>query len=787
MVFLSPVDSPLGNVVSAYRFIVGYFGNAIKWLLPNILNTTATTGDDAPQTRAGSTCWARSFDETAGLVLVETAADGIAVEGMRYSNDIRDDHTTGGELVVPGWIEASRFIMYGGNTITDEADDSVKITYVGDDRGGYIALRAGHALSEDINTIHNFEVTADVKISAGGSAELKVLYSDSIIVGQQISGALGYIRDTDYEKVTLRFTSRTTHPLLLFDNLSAGESVWLKNVSVKSSPPVFTSVKNSLFMVVTGDSIESGVANTDTPYNSQVWSLPQGDINAEIMHRMTLLMGYPITYENHALGGETFDWVATTGLTRIISPPANVLIHCGINDIADSITWASVKASLDTIKATVGDGRGLFIDEILPATTYNDTIAATIRTWNSDLAIWCSNNGAHLILCHDAMGQIRPSTGELDDLLVVYDKDGVHLSQDGVDAMATIRLTALESVLGSPMDSLMNTPLHPTNSEGVYLDHPEHEVNTPYNLDDVIFTSAGKHNYWYTCTSAGTTVGTKPTYPTSGTVVDGTATFTFGGRYNNTGKIPFVLHEPSAENKLWPSEGFVSLTTPSLSVGFYTCSCDGIQGTDSISIAAGTATIAGAGSATPDTDLTFEVTVAGTVSATAVNSPAQADLKAGTVATTHIPTTTAPVTRGATSQTVANPLPVNDYQIRGRAILTSDVTTFLLSLGSPELELLTIGTTLFAQSTGGSIGVALPPFGESVSWGVSYSSIDGLSVSVNGVSGNNSALRLDGANGLTLNIGQRVGGSSPLLGGITDIWVFAGDDPDWYKDTTWSE
>lgn len=45
----------------------------------------------------------------------------------------------------------------------------------------------------------------------------------------------------------------------------------------------------------------------------------------------------------------------------------------------------------------------------------------------------------------DVFGQIRISTGQLDDLKAAYSQDGVHLTQAGVDAMAAIWKSALEN------------------------------------------------------------------------------------------------------------------------------------------------------------------------------------------------------------------------------------------------------------------------------------------------------------------------------------------------------
>lgn len=98
---------------------------------------------------------------------------------------------------------------------------------------------------------------------------------------------------------------------------------------------------------------------------------------------------------------------------------------------------------MDTFLAALPAGTSLFVNEILPYTSGNDTQAATIRTLNANYATWCAENGATLIQCHDAMGQVRASTGELDDLATAYNHDGAHLTTAGVDKLAEIVAQAL--------------------------------------------------------------------------------------------------------------------------------------------------------------------------------------------------------------------------------------------------------------------------------------------------------------------------------------------------------
>ena len=158
--------------------------------------------------------------------------------------------------------------------------------------------------------------------------------------------------------------------------------------------------------------------------------------------------GNSFEYQNMSLGSQTFAWVLSTGAPAAIAvQPRAILIHCGVNDIATARSWANVEADLDGIAALITT-EDLWIDEILPWTNGSDGQAATVRTWNDNLATWCAANGAHLIACHDAMGQVRSGTGELDDLKTAYDQDGVHLSTAGVDALAQIIKTALQAYYG---------------------------------------------------------------------------------------------------------------------------------------------------------------------------------------------------------------------------------------------------------------------------------------------------------------------------------------------------
>jgi lysophospholipase L1-like esterase len=203
------------------------------------------------------------------------------------------------------------------------------------------------------------------------------------------------------------------------------------------------------FAVFIGDSIMEG-HNTASVWHSvfDTANGPSGNPTAEVGNQMRAIMP-GLEYQNYAFADQGWVWVDATGLLQAYTSYALKasawVIMAGVNDISNGVTWDTVAGELATIRTRVVAG-DLWICEILPWTAGSDLQAATLRTWNDNLATWCAANNARLIACHDAMGQVRVSTGEIDDLLTAYNQDGVHLKQAGVDALAAIIKAALGAV-----------------------------------------------------------------------------------------------------------------------------------------------------------------------------------------------------------------------------------------------------------------------------------------------------------------------------------------------------
>lgn len=206
------------------------------------------------------------------------------------------------------------------------------------------------------------------------------------------------------------------------------------------------------YLALVGDSIGAGLNAGESLYwvsaNNSVLNkiaIPGGsDINAfksEPLYYAKKMIGDALSYENVSISAKTMQWGADTGVgLAIAKDPKIIVVSLGANDAINNIAWSTVEANLDSIKTQFdnSDAETLYVSEVTPHTNDNTSMAVYIRTFNSNLSTWCTSNSVPLILCHDAMGQIRAATGELDDLKTEYDYDGTHLTQAGAEALGEI-------------------------------------------------------------------------------------------------------------------------------------------------------------------------------------------------------------------------------------------------------------------------------------------------------------------------------------------------------------
>lgn len=197
-----------------------------------------------------------------------------------------------------------------------------------------------------------------------------------------------------------------------------------------------------------GDSLPSGHGG-GSPWNEffDVTNALSGDVSREIGFRIRAIRGSSWTYQSVASGSKTMNDVAVSQLPAILAGTGThesigmsvqyIIIHALVNDIQAGRSWAAIEANLDSILAQAGT-IPLFIDNCAPDSNFDNTHAATVRTFNANLSAWAIGKPTvHIVNVWALLGSLRVSTGFNDDLAAVNDiGDGVHWSLTGATTVA---------------------------------------------------------------------------------------------------------------------------------------------------------------------------------------------------------------------------------------------------------------------------------------------------------------------------------------------------------------
>jgi hypothetical protein len=146
-----------------------------------------------------------------------------------------------------------------------------------------------------------------------------------------------------------------------------------------------------------------------------------------------------------------------------------VLCHCGVNDISQGITWPAASNNVYLcLLACRASGKAMVLDEIFPDgnTSWTDAQALAVRQWNAKYHAWGATYHVPVMTSHDLMGQIRPSTGCLDDLKSAYSSNGgpdVHLCVSGVNVWATNVISFFNQLL-TPTPGVLTGAARTSNS-----------------------------------------------------------------------------------------------------------------------------------------------------------------------------------------------------------------------------------------------------------------------------------------------------------------------------------
>lgn len=392
--------------------------------------------------------------------LVTKGGAGVFVGQAAVDAGVKSIRGAAAEVLRAGFSKAAARKLYGGSTLA-RTDDVSGTGYPEPTGRTFVSTSLKDGIRQT-GTIRRVKVNMLRADPAPGSVKFKVMRANGAsfdlvseseavtpVVGDNVFDLLQPMacRAGDRLAIYLRSAAVSGDSAAVGINTSGGTCAYVAGDA--GSGAVYTTAAGSTlclsaegpppFMVGTGDSILAGF-NGPEYWLTQFHDGPAGNLASTSLNAVSLALG--CEYQNWAQGSTTWaDGVAKMADIAALNPRA-VLAHFGVNDLAADRTWAAVKADMDSIRAALPAGATLFVDEILPWRNGTDAQAATLREWNANYAAWCANNGAVLIQCHDDMGQIRTSTGELDDTKTDFNLDGVHLSWAGVAALAELQADA---------------------------------------------------------------------------------------------------------------------------------------------------------------------------------------------------------------------------------------------------------------------------------------------------------------------------------------------------------
>jgi len=120
------------------------------------------------------------------------------------------------------------WIVRGSNT-KEQDGDAVKVTYGNNVTGAFSALLRTEGLSADVESNTWYEAHFQVKVSAGAAVAV-VIYNTSV------AATTGNITSTEFVDKTLRFLSGGLTLAFEFDGMGAGESVWIRGITIQKLP-----------------------------------------------------------------------------------------------------------------------------------------------------------------------------------------------------------------------------------------------------------------------------------------------------------------------------------------------------------------------------------------------------------------------------------------------------------------------------------------------------------------------------------------------------------------------
>jgi len=294
------------------------------------------------------------FQDASGTTPVAAVGQpvGLALDkrlGLALGADLVDTANT-----------AAAWTPQGTNTVIQDGD-AVKVTYVDNGLGASIALSSAGGLASNLVNGNWYEVRLQAKVSTGASLSFIIASTGMGSVAQQVTS-------TTYTDVVLRFFKGALAPSFQFSTMSAGESVWIRNISVReiagnhayqttaASRPTLQQDSNGLYYL-SFDGTDDGMA---TP-----------SINFTGTDKMTAWAG---AKANSAAASAVLFELSTTfgagnpGSMGVLWPRLPYAVNFGLagTAAASRSTSASADTGLRVISCAFDISSALTVDEIKP-------------------------------------------------------------------------------------------------------------------------------------------------------------------------------------------------------------------------------------------------------------------------------------------------------------------------------------------------------------------------------------------------------------------------------------
>lgn len=203
---------------------------------------------------------------------------------------------------------------------------------------------------------------------------------------------------------------------------------------------------NGQYVAFVGDSITEGYPTHHTVLCT-VTPGPTGNTDFDVASNLWSYSSQRIIATNY--GVQSWKWkdVATNGVPRALaSHPRYVFARCGVNDASFSVPWSDVLTNLNLILGQCQASNALLvIQDIMPANTAGDSLAATLRAWNTNFDVWASTTGVLRIRDSTLYATNRTSTGMPDNFKPEMTSDGLHITTNAYQLWSRVAFTNLSA------------------------------------------------------------------------------------------------------------------------------------------------------------------------------------------------------------------------------------------------------------------------------------------------------------------------------------------------------